>query len=73
MVAQPLQVAVCMNLLRDFLPEKLGRLVPLPMAMAIPFYLGAWLAIDMCIGAVIMLVWQWRNPQVRGHESGDES
>lgn len=24
-----------------------------------PFYLGAWLAVDMCVGAIIMLVWRW--------------
>lgn len=35
--------------------------MPLPMCMALPFYLGAWLAIDMCIGACIMLLWKWRN------------
>lgn len=26
-----------------------------------PFYLGAWLAIDMCIGAAIMLYWEWKD------------
>ncbi|GAB4819572.1 hypothetical protein N2152v2_006618, partial [Parachlorella kessleri] len=56
-------IAVALNLIRDFLPKKWARFVPLPMAMAIPFYLGAWLAVDMCIGAVIMLVWRWRDPK----------
>ena len=44
---------------RDFLPSKYGRWVPLPMAAALPFYIGAWLAIDMCIGALIIIVWRW--------------
>lgn len=30
--------------------------------MALPFYLGAWLAVDMGVGAVVMLVWQRVNP-----------
>ena len=28
----------------------------------IPFYLGAYLAVDMCIGSVINLVWAWLDP-----------
>lgn len=52
-------ITICMNLMRDFLPGKWGRFVPLPMCMALPFYLGAWLAVDMCVGAIIMLVWRW--------------
>ncbi|EFN55181.1 hypothetical protein CHLNCDRAFT_57961 [Chlorella variabilis] len=54
-------IAIVFDLMRDFLPHKYGRLVPLPMCMALPFYLGAWLAVDMIIGAIIMLVWQWAN------------
>ena len=29
----------------------------------IPFYLGAYLAVDMCIGSMINLVWAWVDPQ----------
>ncbi|PRW60807.1 putative metal-nicotianamine transporter YSL6 [Chlorella sorokiniana] len=54
-------ITICMNLLRDFLPHKWGRFIPLPMCMALPFYLGAWLAVDMGVGAVIMLVWGYLN------------
>lgn len=43
-------IAIVFDLMRDFLPHKYGRLVPLPMCMALPFYLGAWLAVDMIIG-----------------------
>ena len=28
----------------------------------IPFYLGAYLAVDMCLGSVINLVWAWLDP-----------
>ncbi|GMN22655.1 hypothetical protein TIFTF001_051231 [Ficus carica] len=27
------------------------------MAMAIPFYLGSYFAIDMCVGSLILFVW----------------
>ncbi len=29
------------------------------MAMAIPCVLGAYIAIDMCIGSLIMALWEW--------------
>jgi hypothetical protein len=28
----------------------------------IPFYLGAYLAVDMCIGSVVNLIWAWIDP-----------
>ncbi len=40
----------------------LRRWVPLPIGMAVPFLFGAYIAIDMCIGAAIMAVWKWRSP-----------
>ncbi|XP_010267463.1 PREDICTED: metal-nicotianamine transporter YSL3-like [Nelumbo nucifera] len=49
--------AVGANLLRDLSPPKLGKWVPLPMAMAVPFLVGAYFAIDMCVGSLIVLVW----------------
>ncbi|KAH6809722.1 YELLOW STRIPE like 3, partial [Perilla frutescens var. frutescens] len=49
--------AVVANLLRDIMPEKLGRWVPLPMAMAVPFLVGAYFAVDMCVGSLIVYLW----------------
>lgn len=37
------------------------RFIPSPMCMAIPFYLGAYFAIDMCIGSLILFVWEKKN------------
>ncbi|CAA2971241.1 metal-nicotianamine transporter YSL2-like isoform X1 [Olea europaea subsp. europaea] len=53
--------AILANLLRDTMPEKLGKWVPLPMAMAVPFFVGANFAIDMCMGSLIVFVWHKLN------------
>ncbi|CAH1454604.1 unnamed protein product [Lactuca virosa] len=37
------------------------RFIPSPMCVAIPFYLGAYFAIDMCIGSLILFVWEKKN------------
>lgn len=49
--------AVLANLLRDIMPKKFGKWVPLPMAMAVPFLVGAYFAIDMCVGSLIVYLW----------------
>lgn len=49
--------AIAINVLKDCLGKKRGRFVPLPMAMAIPFYIGSYFAIDMCIGSLIVYLW----------------
>lgn len=49
--------AVVANLMRDVFPTKYGRWVPLPMAMAVPFLVGASFAIDMCVGSLIVFFW----------------
>ncbi|KAJ8752163.1 hypothetical protein K2173_003771 [Erythroxylum novogranatense] len=49
--------AIVINGIRDAVGEKWARFIPVPMAMAIPFYLGAYFAIDMCIGSLILFVW----------------
>ncbi|MCL7045872.1 hypothetical protein MKW94_028429 [Papaver nudicaule] len=46
------------NLVRDLSPEKIGKWVPLPMAMAVPFLVGASFAIDMSIGSLIVFVYE---------------
>ncbi|XP_019052835.1 PREDICTED: metal-nicotianamine transporter YSL2 isoform X2 [Nelumbo nucifera] len=53
--------AVGLNLVRDLSPPKYGRLVPLPMAMAVPFLVGAYFAIDMCVGSLIVFAWHKLN------------
>ncbi|CAI0378105.1 unnamed protein product [Linum tenue] len=52
-------LAMAVNLAKELLQKyetkyRIYRFVPSPMCMAIPFYLGAYFAIDMC-------VWTWRN------------
>ncbi|CAE5959630.1 unnamed protein product [Arabidopsis arenosa] len=51
-------VAGLINLIKDGLGDRWGRFVPLPMAMAIPFFLGPYFAIDMCVGSLILFVWE---------------
>ncbi len=55
--------AIAINLLREVLPDKYAQWVPIPIAMAIPFVLGAYLSIDMCIGGLIVAIWAYRSPQ----------
>ncbi|XP_042048760.1 probable metal-nicotianamine transporter YSL7 [Salvia splendens] len=40
---------------------RIYRIIPSPMCMAIPFYLGGYFAIDMCVGSLILFVWQMNN------------
>uniref|UniRef100_A0A1J3HEJ5 Metal-nicotianamine transporter YSL2 n=1 Tax=Noccaea caerulescens TaxID=107243 RepID=A0A1J3HEJ5_NOCCA len=53
--------AVAANLGRDFLPGRLGKWIPLPMAMAVPFLVGGSFAIDMCVGSFVVFVWRKVN------------
>ncbi|GMI94211.1 YELLOW STRIPE like 7 [Hibiscus trionum] len=53
--------AILINFTKDILGKKWGSFVPLPMAMAIPFYLGPYFAIDMCVGSLILFMWQKLN------------
>ncbi|KAJ3680263.1 hypothetical protein LUZ60_016541 [Juncus effusus] len=53
--------AILINLFRDLGPKKISPYIPLPMAMAIPFYIGSYFAIDMCVGSLILFVWQKVN------------
>uniref|UniRef100_A0A7N0U5E1 Uncharacterized protein n=1 Tax=Kalanchoe fedtschenkoi TaxID=63787 RepID=A0A7N0U5E1_KALFE len=51
--------AVVLNLVKDFAPRKVvGKWVPVPMAMAVPFLVGASFAIDMCVGSLIVFAWR---------------
>ncbi|KAM6557773.1 hypothetical protein CsatB_004792 [Cannabis sativa] len=50
--------AVGVNLVRDLSPVKIGKWMPLPMVMGVPFLVGAYFAIDMCVGTLIVFVWE---------------
>ncbi|KAL8550041.1 hypothetical protein ACS0TY_008754 [Phlomoides rotata] len=50
--------AVVINGIRDGVGPKWSRFIPLPMAMAIPFYLGGYFTIDMCVGSLILFIWE---------------
>lgn len=50
--------AILINLFRDVVGKKWAQYIPLPMAMAIPFYLGPYFAIDMCMGSLILFIWE---------------
>ncbi|KAG5558898.1 hypothetical protein RHGRI_008746 [Rhododendron griersonianum] len=58
--------AMVANLVRDVSPKKVGKWVPLPMAMAVPFLVGAYFAIDMCMGSLIVFVWHKVNNKKAG-------
>ncbi|KAG6524612.1 probable metal-nicotianamine transporter YSL6 [Zingiber officinale] len=53
--------ALIINLLRDATPKSVSKYIPIPMAMAVPFYIGAYFAIDMFVGTVIVFVWERLN------------
>uniref|UniRef100_A0A1D1ZCD1 Putative metal-nicotianamine transporter YSL14 n=1 Tax=Anthurium amnicola TaxID=1678845 RepID=A0A1D1ZCD1_9ARAE len=50
--------AILVNFVRDLSGKRVARFIPIPMAMAIPFYLGSYFAIDMCVGSLILFVWE---------------
>ncbi|XP_022741762.1 probable metal-nicotianamine transporter YSL6 [Durio zibethinus] len=53
--------ALVVNLLRDVTPKKISQFIPIPMAMAVPFYIGAYFAIDMFVGTIILYIWERIN------------
>ncbi|KAJ4972944.1 hypothetical protein NE237_006118 [Protea cynaroides] len=53
--------SIFINGIRDSVGKKWAKYIPLPMAMAIPFYIGAYFAIDMFLGSMILFVWQKLN------------
>ncbi|KAH9543048.1 hypothetical protein CY35_13G041700 [Sphagnum magellanicum] len=52
---------VAINAVRDLLPKKVSQYIPIPMAMAIPFYIGGYFTIDMFLGTVIKFYWERMN------------
>ncbi|KAH0673071.1 hypothetical protein KY284_024158 [Solanum tuberosum] len=60
--------AILINLVTQLLKKfetkyRIYRFIPSPMCMAIPFYLGGYFAIDMCVGSLILFGWQMYNKQ----------
>ncbi|XP_019246846.1 PREDICTED: metal-nicotianamine transporter YSL3-like isoform X2 [Nicotiana attenuata] len=53
--------AILANLVRDVAPKSIGKWLPLPMAMAVPFLVGASFAIDMCVGSLVVYLWHKVN------------
>ncbi|PRQ16679.1 putative oligopeptide transporter, OPT superfamily [Rosa chinensis] len=58
--------AVMVNLIRDFSPPKIGKWMPLPMVMGVPFLVGAYFAIDMFTGSVIVFAWHRLDSKIAG-------
>lgn len=53
--------AIFVNGIRDLVGKKTARFIPIPMAMAIPFYIGGYFTIDMCVGSLILFIWSKVN------------
>ncbi|KAG7035515.1 Metal-nicotianamine transporter YSL1 [Cucurbita argyrosperma subsp. argyrosperma] len=49
--------AIGVNLVKDVGGGRVGKWMPLPMVMAVPFLVGGYFAIDMCLGSLIVFVW----------------
>ncbi|KAI3712747.1 hypothetical protein L1987_71312 [Smallanthus sonchifolius] len=54
-------LAIVINGIRDLVGKDKAKFIPIPMAMAIPFYIGGYFAIDMCVGSLILFVWSKVN------------
>ncbi|GLU12803.1 hypothetical protein SLE2022_294620 [Rubroshorea leprosula] len=57
--------AILINLIRDVAGKKAGKFIPIPMAMAIPFYLGPYFAIDVCWQLDIVCLGEGKQGQGR--------
>ncbi|KAL6556979.1 Metal-nicotianamine transporter ysl3 [Orobanche hederae] len=52
--------SIAVNLVKDLSP-RMGKWMPLPTAMAVPFLIGGYFAIDMCVGTLVVFVWHKFN------------
>lgn len=62
--------AVGINVAKDMLPKKIGKWMPLPICMAVPFLVGGYFSIDMCVGSLVVLVWRKLDAK-KGELMGD--
>ncbi|BBG99894.1 YELLOW STRIPE like 6 [Prunus dulcis] len=53
--------ALVVNLLKDVIPKKISQFIPIPMAMAVLFYIRAYFAIDIFVGTVLLFLWERLN------------
>ncbi|GMQ05989.1 hypothetical protein CsSME_00050760 [Camellia sinensis var. sinensis] len=53
----------CLQLCGGFFAFAIGKWMPLPMAMAVPFLSGGYFAVDLCVGTLVVIVWQKINPK----------
>ena len=51
-------------LAQDFLlPVQYKKFMPIPSAISIPFYIGAPIAIDFCLGGAVLFFWRMFRPE----------
>jgi uncharacterized oligopeptide transporter (OPT) family protein len=49
---------------QDFLlPVPYKKFMPIPSAISIPFYIGAPIAIDFCLGGAVLFFWRLIRPE----------
>ncbi|XP_019160572.1 PREDICTED: metal-nicotianamine transporter YSL1-like isoform X2 [Ipomoea nil] len=53
--------AIVVNFVKDLSPPRIKKFMPLPMAMAVPFLIGGYFAVDMCVGSLAVFLWQKLN------------
>lgn len=53
--------AIGVNLVKDFVGGRIGKLMPIPMVMAVPFLVGGFFTIDVCLGSLIVFIWGKTN------------
>jgi OPT family oligopeptide transporter len=58
--------AALLSIARDVMPQRYRQYVPLPMAMAVPFLVGGSFAIDMCVGSLVVFIWNKINKKEAG-------
>lgn len=54
--------SAAMCLARDLLPRRYARMVPSPLSMSLPFYLGANNAINFALGSAVVAAWSYISP-----------
>ncbi|KAL4619152.1 hypothetical protein ACB092_06G059400 [Castanea dentata] len=54
-------LGIIINIIRDVLPNKWGRFVPIPLIMAIPITVGSFLSVDLFLGSLVALIWRFKN------------
>ncbi|KAK7845846.1 putative metal-nicotianamine transporter ysl7 [Quercus suber] len=54
-------LGIIINIIRDVLPKKWGTFVPIPLIMAVPITIGSYMAVDLCLGSLVALIWRFKN------------